>query len=112
MIFRVGAHFSLSAEVHTLFSAIVIYSIYFVATRTQVVTQKQIKREKYRYEELTSPSTKRQLGVQAQSHFLCALVGFPSRPKYNRVHPDGFQFFLFIAKTASHMGVNNTGHIS
>ena len=90
--------FPFSAEVHTLFSAIDFWGIYFLATFTQIVTQKEIKREKYRYEESTSPPMKRQLGVQAQSHLVCALVFFASRPKYDRFQPDGFLFLILLLK--------------
>ena len=53
-----------------------------------------MKSEKYRYEEWTSPPMKHQLGVQAQSHFMCDLVLFASRPKYSRFQPDGFLFLI------------------
>ena len=96
--FELELIFPFSAEVHTLFSGIGIWGIYFLATFTQIVTQKEIKREKYRYEESTSPPMKRQLGVQAQSHLVCALVFFASRPKYDRFQPDGFLFLIFLQK--------------
>ena len=45
----------LSAKVHTLFSAIVIGGIYSLAKFTKIVTEKEMKREKYRYVESISP---------------------------------------------------------
>ena len=53
--------------------------------------QKESKKEKYRYEESTCPPMKRQLGVRAQSHFMCALVPYMS---------DDFGFLL-IAQTTT-----------
>ena len=96
--FELDRIFLFSAEVHTLFSAIVIWSIYFLATFRLIVTQKEIKREKCRYEESTSPPMKRQLGVQAISHIMCALVFFASRQKYSRFKPDGFLFLNLLQK--------------
>ena len=44
------------------------------------------------------PPMKRQLSVQAESHLMCALVFFVSRPKYNRFQPDGFLFLIFLQR--------------
>ena len=69
-----------------------------MATSTQIVTQKEIKGDKYGYEESISPPIKRQFSGQAQRHSMSAVVFFASRPKYNRFQPDGFLFFIVLQK--------------
>ena len=98
MIVRVGAHFSFSAEVHTLFSAIVIWGIYFLATCTQVVTQTEIQRVRYRYEESTPPPDETPIRRPGSKSFHVCSRFFASRPAYNRFQPDGFLFLNLLQK--------------
>ena len=61
--------------------------------------KKRFKERSTGMRSLHPPPMKRQLGVPAQSHFVCALVFFACRPKYNRFQPGGFLFLNILQKS-------------
>ena len=123
MIFRVGARFSFSAEVYTrsILSG-VIWGIYFLATFTQIVTQKDIKRVFFFF--LILRRMERSTGMRSLhpphetpirrpgSVISCVLSFFCFSSTVQPFSAWWLPAFEFIANTASHVGVNNTAYIS
>ena len=110
--FELERIFPFSAKVHTLFSAIVIWGIYFLATFTQIVTQKDIKREKCWYEESTPPPHETPIRRPGSKSFNVCSRFFCFSSKVQPFSARWFPVFDFVAKTAHHVGVNYTEHIS
>ena len=61
------------------------------------MTQNEIKREKYRYEESTFPHETPIRRPGSKSFHVCSRC-FASRPAYNRFQPDGFLFLNLLQK--------------